>query len=205
MSSRRGKLKIAALAVALFVSAAICEVAMTPVGVAEGYMVRSEGNQPSSEAVTHALGEFRIVAANLIWLNVVDRYHHEFMEQGGSWEKNVALLPYLRMLVLLDPHFIEAYDTASNILAATGHISEGEQFLKEGISHNPKNAQLYYDMAIMEAWFRNDAKAALPYALAAEKYADDESSKRLHIMVRTLEDDIRTGTLPVKWRPAPKK
>jgi len=204
MNRKKASIKTVALLVALFAASWTCEVVLTPAGVANGYMIRSEGDQPSTEAVSHALGEFRIVAANLIWLNVVDRYHHEFMEQGGNWAKNVALLPYLKMLTWLDPHFIEAYDTASSILANTGKMNESEAFLKEGVAHNPNSSQLFYDLAVVQAWYHNDAKAALPYAKSAELYADADNKPRMHRFVETMEGDIKAGLPPVAWHASPK-
>lgn len=198
MKLHAAKLKIVAFMVVMFTAASVCETALTPVGVAKGYMVRSEGNQPSSEAVSHAFGEFRIVAANLIWLNVIDKYHHEYMKQGGTWSKNAALLPYLRIITMLDPHFIEAYDVASSILANISRYDESEAFLTNAIKHNPDNWQMYFDMAILHAWYRNDARSALPFAKQADARATDPFIKhRMSLLVKTLSDDIKSGTKPV--------
>ena len=196
--------KLVALMLVLFVASSVCEVALTPVGVERGYMVRSEGSQPSSEAVSHAFGEFRIVAANLIWLNVIDRYHHEFMEQGGDWAKNVAILPYLQMITWLDPHFIEAYDVASTILAHTKQYGESKKVLIQGIAVNEESWQLYYDLAMLDAWYRNDARHALPFAREALSRCDnDDDKRRLRMLVKTLSDDVRTGQPAVRNGVAP--
>lgn len=188
------------LAAALLIAAASStESAFTPVGVSQGYLARSEADQPSAQAAAHALGEFRIVASNLIWLNVVDRYHHEYMEQGGNWQTNGSLLPFLKIITWLDPHFIQAYDVAGAILSGLQRYDEGQKFLADGIRNNPESWQLYYDVAMLHAWYRRDARSALPYARRAYELASDPyDRRRLRLLVKTLRDDIASNRPPVR-------
>jgi len=123
----------------------------------------------AEKAMAQLLGDFRVVAANLVWINVIDRYHHEFMREGGTWSKNVTLLPYLRLVVMLDPHFIEAYDIGALIECKTGHSGEGVRFLADGVRENPTVWELQYSSAMMRAEFLNDRKGAIPYAIAARQ------------------------------------
>jgi hypothetical protein len=187
MSTRNQQFKTTALFLIFLVNAALCEICFTPTGAAKGYLEGSIGAAPSEKAAAHALGEFRIVAANMIWLNVVDRYHHEYTEKGGNWSKNVSLLPYLKMVVWLDPHFVEAYDVSAAILSSTNQYPEAQKALDEGVKNNNESWQLQYDQAMFRAWCLKDKKSALPYAIAARDLVDDPFLKhRMQIFVNTL-------------------
>jgi len=195
MTKKASTIKSIGSALVLLGLACLCERTFTPVGVSEGYLAVSEAGQPSARAVAHALGEFRIVASNMIWLNVVDRYHHEYMEKGRDWQTDAAILPFLRIITWLDPHFIQAYDVAGAILCGINQYDEGQKFLTDGIKNNPTNWQLYYDVAMQDAWYRSDPKAALPFAKKAFDLADDPFYKsRVGKLVETLTSDIATNT-----------
>ena len=71
------------------------ESASQQTGLAEGYLVTSAA-QGRNAALAQAVGEFRIVAANLLWSKVIDHYHHQYMATGGDWSKNESLLPLLQ-------------------------------------------------------------------------------------------------------------
>ncbi len=167
---------------------------LTPTGLKEGYITRVVGSTPSAEAFAHAAGEFRIVAANMIWAVDVDHYHHRFMAEGGEWTKNLSLIPFLRLITILDPHFVQAYDVGGAILCNTGQFEQAKQYLSEGVSHNPTEWLLRYDLAMMYYYFRKDPGAALPYALRARDVATDPFYQhRLDMLIHSLRRDIRTG------------
>lgn len=165
-----------------------------PTAVQQGYVAASADN---NTAVMQAAGEFRVVAANLLWAKVVDHYHHEYMAQGGDWAKNESLLPLLRTIITLDPHFVEAYELmGSTILPATGKRDEGRVVLRAGIKNNPNDWELYRDMAMLYAWTEHRPQEALPYAqagLTQTQYVtdDDGFAKRLMTQLcRTLQRQI---------------
>lgn len=171
----------------LLISANCVDMALTPVGVQEGYLAKSDGKTISGAAVAHAAGEFRIVAANLLWMNVVEHYHHQYMASGGDWIKNQSILPYLRMITWLDPHCWEAYDVGEGILTELHRDKEAKDFLNEGIRNNPRTWELYNDYALYYAWYHKDAKDALPWAERAQAVADDPFyARRMARFCRTL-------------------
>ncbi len=183
------------LCAALLCMAAFSESLAQPVGVSEGYLVGSRGGSP---ALAQAAGEFRIVAANLLWAKVVDHYHHQFMADGGNWAKNESLLPLLQTIITLDPHFVEAYGLmGATILPETGHVAQGQAVLAAGIHNNPNDWELDRDMAMLYAWTERKPQAALPYALAGlrqTRQITDDDGFALHLMARlcqTLERQIR--------------
>jgi hypothetical protein len=165
-------------------------------GVAEGYMVSSNGKTPSLESVAHAAGEFRIVAANLLWMKVIDHYHHQYLAKGGAWNKNTSLMPYLRIIVWLDPHFIEAYQVGGSILAGTNRYKECDEFLGEGTRNNIDSWQIYYDRAMLRAWYEKEPGPAIPFAHHALECATDSFTRhRISKLCTTLDDAVRNKQL----------
>ena len=91
--------------------------------LSEGLMLahapKSEAPAADNAALRTVLamaGQFRIVFANLLWIKV-DKYHHEYIEHHGNWAENPDILPLLRMITWLDPHFIQAYQVAGFMLS----------------------------------------------------------------------------------------
>jgi hypothetical protein len=160
-------------------------------GVANGYLV-SASPTSGNAGLMQALGEFRIVAANMLW-EKVDHYHDRYVEAGGDWTHNTSILPMLRQITLLDPHFDKAYELmGGTILPKTGRIAEGKAVLAEGIRNNPDDWELYREMALLEAVIEKQPAAALPYARMGLRKADDSFSRRLMDMLcRTLEEQTR--------------
>lgn len=162
---------------ALLCMAAAMETVSQPTGVAKGYLV--DGKQRDA-SVLQAAGEFRIVAANIIWAKVVDHYHHTYMAGGGDWEKNQSLLPLLQTIIDLDPHFVEAYELmGGTILPKTGRFAQGRQVLAEGIKNNPYDWEMYREMAMLYAWDGKQPALALPFAETGLAQANDDFSRRL--------------------------
>ncbi len=184
----------------LFGAATGFETVSEPAGVAQGYLV-SSAKDGKNAALAQAAGEFRIVAANLLWAKVVDHYHHQFLAEGGDWAKNESLLPLLQTIIELDPHFCEAYRVmGGTILPQTGHVAEGDAVLRKGIKNNPNDWEMYREMAILCARTEHNPQAALSYAqeglTQANTVTDDEGFAR-HLMTKlclTLTDMSRVPT-----------
>jgi hypothetical protein len=169
--------------------------ALTPAGVKAGYLASAQ--TPSAIALAHAAGEFRITAANIIWLNVVDLYHHQFMAQGGDWSRDQDILPLLHIITVLDPQFVQAYDVGQLVLCRLGRTDEAAEMIRSGLVANPTSSDLYYDMALVEAWYRDDAKDSLPYAEQAEAVETDPFFKhRYHMFCNTIRRDIKLHLRP---------
>ena len=132
------------------------------------------------------------MAANLLWAKVVDHYHHQYLATGGDWSKNQSLLPLLRTITLLDPHFVQAYEImGGTILPRTGHLQRGEQVLKQGIAQNPNEWELYREMAMLLSYTEHRPAEALPYAEKGLTLADDDFSRHLMTkLTHTLRDRI---------------
>ena len=186
----RRALPSALLCLGLFSLAGTFEAGSERTGLANGYLVPSAA-QGRSAALAQAGGEFRIVAANLLWSKVVDHYHHQYLADGGDWSKNESLLPLLQTITVLDPHFVQAYEVMGGaILPRTGRVAEGEQVLSQGLRHNPNEWELYREMAILLSYTEHKPREALPFAEKGLQCADDDFSQNLMTkLCRTLKRD----------------
>jgi len=136
-------------------------------------------------------GQFRVVFANLLWIKV-DQYHHEYIKQHADWAQDTDLLPMLRMITWLDPHFVQAYQVAGFMLSARLHRYEhARQLLEEGIRHNPKSFELYEEMGMAILRARKDYREAYAYLTRALSLATDEfDKKRLQRFCNTVRRKI---------------
>jgi len=101
-------------------------------------------------AVIAALGGFRSVAADLLWLKAENVWH------GGSWW---AMLPLLEAIVELDPHFelawrVYGWHCAYNLHAESKTLVDRNYWLQKGIEileraaeANPKSWELKWELA----------------------------------------------------------
>ncbi len=197
MTNRRRAWPAALLFLGLLAAAGSIESAAQPTGLAQGYLV-SSASQGRNAALAQAGGEFRIVAANLLWSKVVDHYHHQYMADGGDWSKNESLLPLLQTIITLDPHFVQAYELMGGaILPKTGHRAEAEKVLAQGIARNTNDGQeweLYREMAMLLAATEHKPVQALPFSEKGLALANDDFSRNLMTkLTHTLRDQVAAG------------
>jgi len=183
-----------AAAALLLVIGGAFESASTSTGVANGYLVDAT-KSGQRQALVQAAGEFRVVAANILWAKVVDHYHHEYMARGGEWDKNASLLPLLNTIITLDPHFTQAYEMmGGTLLPKLGKLEQGRRVLADGIKNNPNDWELDREMAMLYAWREHDPAGALPYATAGLGNAPDDFSRNLMgKLCNTLKRQIAEG------------
>ena len=140
-------------------------------------------------------GQFRIVFANLLWIKV-DQYHHEYIEHHGDWTQDTDLLPLLRTITWLDPHFVQAYQVAGFMLSGRLHRYEhARRLLEEGIRNNPNSYELYEEMGMAILRARKDYREAYAYLTRALSLATDEFDKqRLRRFCQTVHRKIEEET-----------
>lgn len=110
--------------------------------------------------LANILGESRTLMADVLWIKV-DKYFHthqhgklheqekEHREGEGHLEEVevTEIMPLIRLITWLDPHFIKAYRVGGWHLSFNlDRAEEGKKFLKEGINNNPSKYELYYDL-----------------------------------------------------------
>ncbi len=163
--------------------------------LAEGLMCQNAPateHSPSDNAALRTVmamaGQFRVVFANLLWIKV-DQYHHEYIEHHGDWSRDTDLLPLLRMITRLDPHFVQAYQVAGFMLSGSLHRYEhARQLLLEGIGNNPNSFELYEEMGMAIIRGTKNYREAYPYFVKALSLAKDEFDRnRLRRFCQTVQ------------------
>lgn len=173
-----------ATAIALLFVAASLAVEAPMAGAARASAWLKARQADGSPAMAQVAGSFRTTAANALWVKV-DAYHDEWEERGLDWTKNADLLPLLRAITYLDPHFVAAYDLHGFLLAKQNKPEQGVRILTEGIRNNPRHFQLYEAVGMIYARALSRPADAEPYfAKAAALAPDDFDRVRLR---RTLE------------------
>ncbi|MCC6484543.1 MAG: hypothetical protein IT209_06825 [Armatimonadetes bacterium] len=150
---------------------------------------------PGGSSVYASLaGQFRTVFANLLWMKA-DSYHHEFVEHNPNWAQDTDILPLMRMITSLDPHFTQAYASGGWMLGLyQKKPQEAKRFLNEGIRNNPKSAELYETLGFIIWRCDKDGKLALANYREAEKNAATEFDReRLARAVRTLQHQVASS------------
>ncbi len=112
----------------------------------------------------------RVFAAVVIW-NRLEPQEHEYYETRTIAEMTF-LVPNLRLVVLLDPQFQQAYYVLPWILARNGKVSEGLALAREGIANNPRSGILWASYAQILLVAAKDKAAA---ARAADHVLDPRS------------------------------
>jgi len=139
---------------------------------------RPSGTAADADSSVYVLaGEFRKVAANLLWIKA-DAYHHEYLEHGKPWTTNKDLMGLFEMITALDPHFVEAYSCGSYIYVCGYHDpTRAVRYLRQGISNNTHAWDLYKTAALFYARQLHDPHTALIYAQHAVSFCDDDQAR----------------------------
>lgn len=145
-------------------------------------LVNDESDVPFSMAavvVRSFVGQVRGLLADLLWLRV-DEYQHRRRIVGGDLlqSDDEAMMPLVRLITWLNPHFIEAYALGGQWLAF--HFDRPAQamtFYEEGIRNNPQSFDLLNGAAWVYWRFRHDYRTAAKRALEAARVAPDDLHK----------------------------
>ena len=147
----------------------------------DGYrsVVNDEADVPFSVAavvVRSFMGEVRGLLADFLWLRV-DEYQHRRRIVGGDLLRadDEALMPLVRLITWLNPHFIDAYALGGQWLAF--HFDRPQaatELYEEGIRNNPHA----FDLLTGAAWVywrfdHNYTRAAQRAEDAAAVASDD--------------------------------
>lgn len=162
--------------------------------IVENSAVRARPPEPPStgtSAIYALVGEFRVVFANLLWIKA-DNYHHEHLLHGRVWTSNKEMMGLIRLITILDPHFVEAYATGTYIyMDGYRDYPKAIAFLHEGLTNNPRSWELHHLAAVIYAGRLHKPKQALPYARQAVRYCKDDFYRRQTIkLLHTIEEMV---------------
>jgi len=132
-----------------------------------------------ASAIYMLAGEFRVVFANLLWIKA-EQYHHEYVQRNLPWTHDKELMGLIDLITTLDPHFVEAYETGSYILAdGYKDTHKAIKYLRQAINNNPKAWELYQIAAIMYTNRLKDPEHAIPYAKKTVELCNDNFYHRV--------------------------
>ena len=138
------------------------------------------------------LGEFRVVAANLLWIKT-DDYNHEYEARHADPLKNRELIGMCQLISQLNPRFEQAYLVGSMIYRKGDKNSQkAKSYLLLGLRYLPSSWEIPRDLALIEGIDFKDKRAALPYARLAYRNATDPFYKASMLqLVKTIERYIK--------------
>lgn len=123
-------------------------------------------NTTTPSALLDILGELRYTAAAVLWMKT-DYYHHEYEFRGIDYRTNESLMPLIRLITILDPHFVQAYDFGAYHLAVNlKKKKESMKFLQEGITNNPEAFELVWEYGFL-LYLDKKYSEALPFLMKA--------------------------------------
>lgn len=95
------------------------------------------------------LGQLRTALAGELWMQV-DLYEHAMQAQGIPYNHQRDVLPLLKMVIVLDPTFADAYlDAAFQIMFDTRDYARALDVVEDGLQNNPRNLQLLMARALL--------------------------------------------------------
>jgi tetratricopeptide (TPR) repeat protein len=105
--------------------------------------------------------------------------HHEIKTKKDPSRDQREILPWLRLAANLDPERPETYIVTSYWLRSVlQKVDEAEQFLREGLRHNPGNYELLFELGRLYNEDRaNPERARNLWELALRNWRDRESGK----------------------------
>jgi hypothetical protein len=137
-------------------------------------------------------GQIRGLLADYLWLRV-DEYQHRRRIVGGELLKSddEALMPLVRLITWLNPHYVDAYALGGQWLAF--HFNrprESMAFYEEGIRNNPRSFDLLNGAAWVYWRFQKDYTRAAERARDAAAVAQDDLQRfqALWLEAHILED-----------------
>lgn len=158
----------------------------------------------AAEVVRGFAGQIRGLLADFLWLRV-DEYAHRRRVVDGDINRgdDEALMPLVRLITWLDPHYVSAYALGGQWLAFHfGKPREAVLFYDEGIRNNPTAGDLLTGVAFVNWRLLHDNKAAAARVEQAANVTNDDQVRfqalwlEAHIL---LDGGDRAGALRV-WR-----
>lgn len=91
------------------------------------------------------LSGLRTFAAAVLWNRLDPQFHLYY--SGVQLHDMQFMMPTMRMVVLLDPQFLQAYQVASYIVFQEDGHEEGIAIAREGVTNNPRSGMMRANLA----------------------------------------------------------
>lgn len=131
------------------------------------------------------LGGIRVGIADYLWIKA-DNYFH----LAPSKDTILTFLPLIRIITLLNPHFVMVYFVGGWHLMVLGQeynrpdlYKEAEKFFLEGISNNPQSSDLYSSLGLLYFNYLHQNNLAIEYTEKAVYYENDFFKKHAELLV----------------------
>jgi tetratricopeptide (TPR) repeat protein len=149
------------------------------------HMTAREG---SAEAEEHER-QMNFLAPPRDWIERFGRHflvtEHTHLEGGQERE----ILPWLKLSAELDPERVETYTVAAFWLRKElGKVPEAEQFLREGLRHNPRSYELLFELGRLYNENYHDSKRARRMWVVAIRRWDEQELKKKDPDLRGLHE-----------------
>ncbi|HEV2283667.1 MAG TPA: hypothetical protein VGX75_14885 [bacterium] len=158
----------------------------------------------AAEVVRGFAGQIRGLLADFLWLRVDEYAHRRRLADGDiNRSDDEALMPLVRLITWLDPHYVSAYALGGQWLAF--HFAKPREaviFYDEGIRNNPQAADLFTGVAFVDWRLLHDNKAAAARVEQAASLQGDDQARfqalwlEAHIL---LDGGDRAGAIRV-WK-----
>jgi tetratricopeptide (TPR) repeat protein len=142
-----------------------------------------EGHDHASGNHDHAEGEHDAhedaASPQSDWLADFGRHfyptEHVHLESQDARE----MLPWLRLSVEMDPHQVQVYAVTAYFLRdRMGRVDETEEFLREGLRNNPRNAEILYQLGCCFRKRDDPARANNLWVAALASWREFEQPKK---------------------------
>lgn len=101
--------------------------------------------------------------------------HKHLTEQGTNAPKEI--LPWIKLAAQLDPQKVESYTVGAYWLRTLNKNDEAEQFLREGLRHNPQSYEIMLELG--RSYFERDdyIRARNVLEMAITRWREQENSR----------------------------
>ena len=148
---------------------------------------------PGEFVTNFVIGGFRGIAVDILWIKMDEMWHH------GKW---FEIIPLLRAITWMQPHFLEAWELGAWHLAynlyvhAEGmpdrerYIEEGIKFIKEGLAKNRNVYDLWFNLGWIYYNKLKDYDKGIRYFRGATRYKHPSYIDRLIAHAYRRKGDI---------------
>jgi tetratricopeptide (TPR) repeat protein len=151
----------------------------------------AQGAGPVETQAEQQIAQVRDTIVDALWLKT-DEYWH-----AGN---PAPAIDICRMVIELDPHFVEAYSVGAWVALSLPEPRENDalQFYQQGIARNPQSYELLHEFGFQYYMLRkHDLQAALPYLKRAAELAPTAPIK--HTYAHALAQAGKPQEAAAEW------